>query len=200
MQNVNLYHEYNVSERYKCLIWLPERTGSGTNAQIMTHYGFKTDSFPLIDGRVWRYSHHCGFPEKFEGYQLICTCRNPYSRVLSIYRALTGHPFQNRPNDKESFKNYLEWVYQKDDEELHHAYITNPRFNKKPDYLLRLENLYEDYLKIPFIHDIFSAKGIKTKLNWNKEIDEWESFYDQSMKDIVYDMCKLHFEIWGYDR
>ena len=33
-----------------------------------------------------------------------------------------------------------------------------------------------------------------------KEIDEWESFYDSDMKEIVYNLCEHQFDIFGYEK
>jgi len=198
--NVNFYESYNVSEKYKSIVWLPERTGSGTSAKMLTNYDFKCGGFPLINNRKWEYTHYCGIYETFQDYTLISTARNPYSRVLSIYLSLTGFPSQYKGETKETFKEYLNWVKTQDEYDLTKAYITNPRVRIKPNYLLRLENLVEDYLKLPFILDVFNATEISEKLNYNGQISNWEPFYDESMKGIVYDLCAHHFEIWGYEK
>lgn len=198
--NPNLTERFNVSEKYKSLLWLPERTGSGTTAKIMSHYDFKCGDYLLIDKNRWGYTHHCGINSQYKDYTLISTARNPYSRVLSIYKSLSGYPEELKGNTQEKFKKYLQWVYSKNNNELHYDYITNPRIGLKSQYLIRLEHLEEDYIKIPFIFDVFSYDELKSKLIYHKKIDDWQHFYDEYMKNIVYDMCKIHFHIWGYEK
>jgi len=198
--NVNFHESYNVSEKYKSLVWLPERTGSRTSAKFLTNYGFERGEVPLINGKWWVYTHYCGMNERFNDYILISTARNPYSRVLSIYLSLTGFPPEYKGNTKETFREYLKWVQKQDYDDLTKAYITNPRLKVRPNYLLKLENLLEDYMKLPFILDVFTFDEITEKLKHKKPPYDWEPYYDEHMKNIVYDLCAHHFEIWGYEK
>jgi hypothetical protein len=78
--------------------------------------------------------------------------------------------------------------------------VINPILNKAPDHIIRLEYMTEDLMRIPFIYDVLNKKQIEMLTQHGKEIDEWESFYDQESKDIVYEKCKDHFIYWGYEK
>jgi len=60
--------------------------------------------------------------------------------------------------------------------------------------------LGEDIKKIPFIYDILTEKQLNYMIIHGKEIDEWQSFYDSDMKEIVYNVCKHQFDIFGYEK
>jgi hypothetical protein len=196
----NELQTYNISEKYKSIIWLPERTGSGTNAKIMSLYDFKCNGGILIDGNRYNYTHTCIMDPKYEDYIKICTTRNPYSRVVSIYKSLGSHPFQSELKNKDNFKKYLKWIENKDLTDITFSYITNPRMEIDFDYLIRLENIEEDYKKIPFISEVLTDTELKEKLSWVKPIEKWEHFYDPENKEIVLKLCEKHFEMWDYEK
>ena len=58
----------------------------------------------------------------------------------------------------------------------------------------------EDFKKIPFIFNHLTEQQLEIMCEHGKEIDEWESYYDQEMKDLVYEHLKHQFDMWGYDR
>lgn len=191
---------YNISEKYKSILWLPERTGSGTNAKIMSLYDFRCFGNLLVDGNRYSYTHACKMNHEYQDYFKICTTRNPYSRVLSIYRSLGTYPPEFRPRNKDNFKEYLKWIETRDMTDINYSYITNPRITIQFDALIRLENIEEDYKKIPFISEVLTDQELKNKLMWIKPIDEWEHFYDVDSKGIVSKLCEKHFEMWGYEK
>jgi hypothetical protein len=78
--------------------------------------------------------------------------------------------------------------------------VVNPILSRVPDHIIRLEYMSEDLMKIPFIYDVLNEKQIGLLTQHGKEIDEWESFYDQESKDIIYEKCKDHFIYWGYKK
>jgi hypothetical protein len=99
--------------------------------------------------------------------------------------------------NKDNFKKYLT-------EDLPNGQMTrmvvNPILNRVPDHIIRLEYMTEDLLKLPFIYDVLNEKQIKLLTQHGKEIDEWELFYDQESKDIVYEYCKDQFIFGGYEK
>ena len=78
-----------------------------------------------------------------------------------------------------------------------------------PDYAIRLEHLYEDWIKIPFVanHELNLSGELKNlcqiKINNSPnstKIDYWKQYYDQSLADSVYYSQPETFDLFGYDR
>ena len=78
---------------------------------------------------------------------------------------------------------------------LHH-----PVMSKEPDYLIRLEHLKEDLVDIPFIWDKLTEKQLDLYLEHGKNIEPWEDFYDQDIKENVYKTFENHFIFWKYEK
>jgi hypothetical protein len=73
--------------------------------------------------------------------------------------------------------------------------------------VVRVESLYEDYSKIPFIveSDYYKSGELKKmttqKINVsNKDEFLWKKFYTQEIADIVYYRMLRYFEMFGYDK
>ena len=185
---------YNVSERYKTIWLAPERTGSRKVSEILTFYDFKQNDTPVFNFGNYNFSHVMPTDGRYSDYKIICNTRNPYSRVYSLFKNFYDKfDFKNKGN----FKKYLT-------EDLPNGQMTrmvvNPILNRVPDHIIRLEYMTEDLLKIPFIFDVLSEKQIELLAQHGKEIDEWEPFYDQESKDIVYEYCKDQFIFGGYSK
>jgi hypothetical protein len=80
-------------------------------------------------------------------------------------------------------------------------------FEKRtPDYPLRQENLYGDYLKIPFIRDSkLNQSGVleelcQKKLNKGRYTKPVKDYYNQETANIVYTNYKEYFDLFGYDK
>jgi len=184
---------YNVSEKYKFLWWAPERTGSRGTANVLSYFDFKLDGKIVSDSKSYNYTHYCLHDDKYNDYKIIGNVRNPYGRVLSIFQNLNGQYDTN----KETFKRYLfEQVANGKDNEIIHR----PNFIKTPDYVLRLEFLGEDYSKLPFIKNRFTDSQIYWLAIHGKPITNWEEFYDEEMRNFVYEICKEQFERFKYSK
>ena len=78
---------------------------------------------------------------------------------------------------------------------------------KTPKYFLRVENLYHDYIQIPFIRNSkLNKSGLlyelcNKKLNSNsKNIKSMKEYYTQDMADYIYTNFKHYFDLLGYDK
>ena len=191
---VKVLENYNVSHKYGFLLWIPERVGSRTIASILTHYDFKNNGVQLYDGLNHTYTHQNYIPKQYDDYKIICGARNPYSRVLSIFKSLHG-AWENK--NKETFKSFVKNHFESAQTR---NIIKNPNFPKKPDYIIRIENLKEDFLKLPFINDVLNEKKLDYMTSHGKDMDNWTDYYDQEMKDIVFEYTKDHFLFWGYEK
>lgn len=185
---------YNVSEKYKSIWVAPERTGSRKVAEILFFYDFKCDNKLVFQFGEYNFSHNKPNDNKYDDYLLICNLRNPYSKVVSLFKNFYSN---SCVKSKDTFKNYLV----KDLPLGHmHKMVLNPILSRVPDHVIRLEHMTEDLKKLPFIFDVLNEKQVDLFTQHGKEIEEWESFYDQESKDIVYEYCKDQFIFGGYSK
>ena len=200
LHHINRYIEANVNEKYR-LVWIaPERSGTRSLVRIFTFCGFVCQGRPLNLGYGYHYTHNWEIPEKYKDYKIISSARNPYSRTLSLYKNFVyGY-------EDITFREYILGLTCGKPEEnfkdgnSKYSTFTNPLFEKQPEYIIKLENFYEDIKKLPFIFNHLTEQQLETMCEHGKEIEEWESHYDQEMKDLVYEHLKHQFDTWGYDR
>ena len=190
-----LLGRYNISVKYGYQWIAPERTGSRKVAEILSFFGFTNEGRPIHSANNYAYTHQVIFDEEVENYKLICNARNPYSKTLAVFRNLLRANYKNATKDE--FKNFLV-------QELKNGQamgmVKNPILSKKIDYVIRLEHMSEDLRKIPFVLEKFSSKQLDMLCYHPKPIFDWEQFYDQEMKDIVYEYTSHLFEMWGYEK
>ena len=86
---------------------------------------------------------------------------------------------------------------------LHDAYYG---YSKIPRYFLKMENLYEDYLKIPFVRESkLNQCGLlydlcNMKINRSKNYVSTTDFFTMDMVDYLYDNFRNLFDIDGYEK
>lgn len=143
--------------------------------------------------------HFCQLFPGHEEYKMMVTARNPYRKYVSLYVSL----WLNRMND-ENYIRFDEFLESQVQSKINFECVT---FDKRtPDYFVRLENMYDDYSKIPFVRD---SDYFKTGLLWefcNKKVNEsvyeqdWRDYYNQSSADLVYYSSQNYFRFFGYDK
>lgn len=181
----------NISEKYKFQWIAPERTGTRKLSEILSYYDFTWNGKKVFNHGIQNYSHYFN-PNNFEEYKIICSTRNPYSRILSLFKN-----YYLGKKDKETFKNYLKYDLPKGQM---YKMVVNPILTKRPDYIVRLEYMDDDLLKLPFIYDVLTENQVRLLSEHGKPIDEWESFYDEESKDIIRNLIPTHFEYFGYEK
>ncbi len=179
---------YNVSERYRMLWYAPERTGTRGLSEILAYYGFTRNGTPIYMNGIQNYSHITPQDNYYLNYQTICSTRNPYSRMISI--------FKNYCQKKITFKDFIFKELQSGEFD----FVYSPKIIKPFDYLIKLENLFEDLIKLPFIYDVLTENQLELLCQHGKKIDEWESYYDEETKNRVYELLKDHFLFWEYEK
>jgi hypothetical protein len=55
-------------------------------------------------------------------------------------------------------------------------------------------------MKLPFILDVLTEDQVDILSSHGKEIEDWEQFYDDDMKEIVYRYTEHQFKLWGYEK
>lgn len=202
---------FAVSEKFNSFVWFPPRSSTHTFSWIFGHYNFKI-YYPSDDGGIEvldSYSNHLGhyfcYPPNHENMTFICTTRNPYERIFSMFK-LGRYSFRRIrlgfapvPTKEDFEKFYTDFI-----EKGFKTY--KPIFNqRRPDYVVRNENMFEDLLKIPFVRDSkLNTCGIleemcQSKLNSSPQLD-FNEYIDERMKNIIYEEFKEEFEIGNYQK
>ena len=185
----------NISEKYKTIWIAPERTGTRKIAEIFAYYDFKSDGLPVFNHiNTYSHNHRCYIDEKYKDYDVIVGLRNPYGKTYSIFRSLFN---VRRSEEKGLFKKFLLEELPKGEKMYE---VQNPILDKEPNYIIRMEHMEQDLLKIPFITDRLTHKQLSLMTQHGKEIDDFEVHYDQESKDMVYEYCKHLFILGGYEK
>lgn len=172
------------------LVWIaPERTGSRTQARILSYCGFFNNGVPVSFGNNFHYTHFTDESLIPEGYEIVCGARNPYHRVWSIYKNL----FNSKGITFDSF--FSDWVSYGQTVKM----IQNPSFPKKPKHILRMEHFFEDFSSLPFIFDFMTEKQLKMLLLHEREREPMEELSEMA-KLKIQELCDNHFKVWGYEK
>jgi len=143
-------------------------------------------------------NHYCRLFDGHQNYDFISSIRNPYSFEVSAFR-------MNKlvKNYKDDFKRFIDARYFTRFGEK--KPIIN--FTRLPNFFIRIENLYEDYSKIPFIvnSEYYQSgeleKQVGVKINNNIVDDrDWREFYDDECAEIVYSNNLEIFDLNQYDK
>lgn len=149
-----------------------------------------------------RHNHTCILFENHMDYKFIISVRNPYSMMISQSGVAADKVSLDK---KELAKIRIENIIQNP---VIMDGCCNCFHQRKPDYFIRLENLYEDWLKVPFAktEELHFPGQLKkqTEIIMNNQPNTggeyWKQFYDQSLADSVYYSQPDTFELFGYDR
>ena len=131
----------------------------------------------------------------------ICTIRHPYYRVFSLF----SKRFLD-PSEKPRIEEFEDFFHERIETGVEFTKTINMFDERVPDYVLRSENLYEDYLKIPFVMESKLNKcGIledicNRKINKGHGTIDSESYLTPSVKGKIYKMFQSHFELFGYEK
>jgi hypothetical protein len=200
---------YTISEKHKSFVWLPPKCATNFISWVLAYFEFSsiqidTETNKIHTIRLNQYGHfgHSTFlPPNHEELSFICAVRNPYHRVLSMFQSqfdgqLTVENFEKFINERLTF-NSRGPIFNKFSEILH---------GRRPNYLIRTENLYEDILKIPFIRDSdLNSSGIlknfcDKKINQSYDHLNPEEYLTPRIKEIIQNLCSDHFDLFGYER
>jgi hypothetical protein len=209
------------SEEYNSFVWLPSKTGTNHCFNTLKLFGFKNHTYiektNIISPRNdMGYQH---YPTRFPGdenYDLISTARHPYTRLVSFFKFSRCFKYKNSHSinytmdeplieRKLKFKNFLDGIF--NNPSIIHPALKCYTSDRIPDFYLRVENLYEDYIKIPFIlSSDFNLSGeleknCLTKENQNKiDLTPWQEYFDQFVADLIYSRTEKYCELLGYDK
>ena len=205
---MNYDRTINISQKYKFFSWTPQRTGSTHFTKILDKLGFQSAYVNLQTKKISnfmagsRHNHTCVLFEGHWDYKFMTSVRNPYSMMISRSGIVSEMGiFNSKEILTARIENYMQ--------SLAPFNGTCSCFHERhPDYIIRLEHLYEDWLKLPFVptHGLNLSgeleKLTQVRLNNSKNDggDYWKKYYDQSLADLVYYNHPDWFELFGYDR
>jgi hypothetical protein len=217
----------NISHEHKIIWWAPERCGTKATAHIFSKLGFEyfigTDETikTITDDGINYQSHNIEYPEKYNDYKIICSIRNPYDRMLSIFSNFTnvGTTFVYTKNNHQKLVNTFEsfiremLLYNKvtttEDLEkrlIQKSYLYKYRFESRiPDFFIKMESLEEDLGKLDFVREseIWKSGYIRDYLKHNPHINKkpfkFNDVYTFESAKRVYEYHKKQFIISDYD-
>lgn len=189
----------NVSEKNKCFVWTPAKTASVTASIIFNLYNFslyKINEEKLLFLKDGFFHHHqCEFFPSQSEYDFILTVRNPYSTLVS-------RCYPNNGTDLKIVQKTIEnTIFSK----IFFSFQQKLK-QRKPTYIVRVENILDDYNKIPFIynsnyrHDGVLIKLLEKKTNASEKGINWKKFYSKDLADLVYYNLVEYFDMFEYDK
>lgn len=198
---------YSYSENHNSFIWTPMKTASSHVSYVFSHFDFITITKNLTTGTIMCHSadninfgHSLQFPPDHLNMTFICSMRHPYYRVFSLFSRRFIEPKNPEVIDLETF------FHERIETDVEFTRTVNMFDSRVPDYILRAESLYEDYLKIPFVVESKLNKcGIledicNRKINKGLNTLNPADYLTPSVKDKIYKMFQSHFELFGYEK
>ena len=185
----------NISKKYNYFIWMPSKCGSTHASNIFKKF---EDNFNFF------HNHIIDFFDGHWSYDLISLQRNPYVRYVSIFNNLVGHDKSLGLNKvRSNFNIFLNSTFQNSDTL---KYILKYH-ERNPDYFIRLEHLFEDYSKIPFVKetDFYKSGQLELECSIPKNKNNangftWKELHTPQTADLVYYNTSLIFDLCDYDK
>lgn len=186
----------NISEKNKSFFWCPPKTASNLAAMVFDNYDFfaydSSKKLKLSDSV--KHTHSNGFFDNHENYDFILTARNPYNQFISKLAYDT--------NTIDEIINHLEIYFLGTS---HHSIMMKNLSIRKPNYVVKVEEIESDYLKIPFINnsEFHLSGGLKKLINSKPNQYNGKKDFkipNQDIADLIYYNNLPIFEICGYEK
>lgn len=199
------WENYIYSKTCDFYLILPMKTGSVTASWIFTYFDFFTYTRNLYENNEYSefanpalsMVHSYYIPTEVENPKIIITARNPYDRVLSRFLFTWT---KNELPTVEDFDLHIT----KSIENNNAMYVMPDHI--KPTYVIHLETLFEDYMKIPFVVDSkLNSSGILKEVIYKKinetrfKVDK-NKFLTDKNKELIYNFMKNQFDLFGYEK
>jgi hypothetical protein len=199
LREISFDYLLNLSIEHKTFLWTQQKTGSGLALEVFRKFGFKCypikdNVLNLTDSFICHPHQACLFDGN-ENYSMIATIRNPYTSIFSEYGQ------GKKEASSEEFRVFLEKKF--------HTGKKNLFFDdwkRRPDYMLKIENLMEGYSSIPFIKESQYYKSglleetINRKPNKNIFGHDWRNYFNKQIADLIYYSTSKYFNNFGYHK
>jgi len=216
----------NISHKHKTIWWAPERCGTKATAHIFKHFDFDFIlNYPKSTVGNSYQSHQIILPpSKYEDYNVICSVRNPYDRILGVFLnfvSMGKSSIYLKNNHLETMKIFSIFINElfshkeiktkfdinpKKDNIILNTYVSKYNIDVTvPTNFIRMEHIVEDMSKIDFINQshLWSSGYIKNYLTKNEHINnrpyKFNSVYTMETAKKVYEYHKQFFLVLGYD-
>jgi len=218
----------NISHKHKTIWWAPERCGTKATAHIFNHFDFDYQDVCVnkkLPKRQQYQSHDLSLPpSKYKDYDVICSIRNPYDRILGVFLNFVSvgksavYVKNNHLKTMEVFSIFINELFShkeiktkfginpKKDKTILNTYISKYNIDVTvPTKFIRLEHIVDDISKIDFINQspLWSSGYIKNYLLQNEHINvrpyRFDSVYTIETAKKVYEYHKHLFLSLGYD-
>jgi len=200
---------YIMSPKYNTFVWLPPKTGSSTLSWILAYFDFgwykfskKNNDYEIFMSDLVHLGHSFKIPP-FGNMDLISATRNPYDRMVSYF--MMSRSEIEKKSDRNEFELFLQNFFEKEQDSVMFQSAEIYNF-KVPNYIIKLENLYQDLTKVPFIKNSkLNDCGILEEM-CNKKIKnsffegDKNELYTPDTKEKVYNHFKKDFELFGYQK
>lgn len=188
------------SEKYRVQWWRVMRNASRALDPIPRKLGFQEMDV----------SHGCLI--KDPTWDVVCACRNPYSRIVSFWILRNRINYSN--NRDVTFQKYIKEPNEYFSFNLGHDWEPITNLQKHPNirkHVIRFENLVEDVSNLPFVQENYKLversieelveykDGYKQQYTIDIETPYYD-YYTQELADIVWEKKQYEFEYWGYER
>ena len=220
----------NISHKHKTIWWAPERCGTKATAHIFNHFDF--DFIPQgteknkNNNKKTQYQSHEMIPppSEYKDYNVICSVRNPYDRMLGVFVNFVGvgmssSYLKNEHNEiVNTYSTFINELFKHKEikpkfgvEPIKHTrvletYISKYNFDVTiPNNYIRMEHIVEDMGKIDFINQstLWSSGYVENYLTTNQHINtrpyQFNSIYTLETAKKVYEYHKQFFLVLGYD-
>ena len=192
--------QINISEENKSFLWLPPKTGTMHATLVFSHLNFNTVGWKDNSLKVnfFRHNHSTHLFPGHENYKLICTARNPFTLLISEFKFFEVRDKKNFTS--ENFRKYFAKVSDMNFK----SYFFHMK-NRVPDYFIRVEHLYYDYIQIPFVRNSkLNKSGIlydlcQKKINATTETPVGPDFYTPDMIDRIYQAGGDYLKLLNYE-
>lgn len=205
-QTPEIPKEYIISFELNSFIWLPPKCASTTLSWIFRYfdfdkYSFSVDKFIPINNPTIHLGHSTNFPPNHENFIFICSIRNPYDRIMSYLKSAYG-----RTKNLQSVE-FFRPTLNRNINEIDTPFNNHLKLfqNRKPDFIIRTENIFEDISKIPFVYNspIYNCgvieKMCKKKINNSPEFD-FGNFFSKEEILKINEINHLIFELGNYEK
>jgi hypothetical protein len=214
----------NISHKHKTIWWAPEKTGSTVTSHILKNYDFfYYEKYPNSEQKRLcdpYHSHDIIFPNEYSDYEVICSMRNPYDRVLSIFinfaKLNLVYTKDNIEYYRKRFEIFIKEMFLSPNLTQNIPYdpaapnlgkfLKKVNFSDKvPDVFIKMENLENDLKSLNFIKntDLWEKSDFSGFLGENEFIKKrpfyFSDVYTKVSAKYVYEYFKNHFYLCDYD-
>lgn len=204
----------NVNWSKKCILMCHPSTGEKDICDYFGKIGFvqrytSEDSVEKILNRE-THSNKFLYPWIYDDFKLIVTVDNPYRRIVNEYKRFSHINWKLKTKTKdelyERFNNKFNEIFCDDlflvnqintENEVPYNFLLPYNFSiKKPDYIIRTENIVEDIYNIDILDHIDHDFSLINQIDLT---DKYKDVFSYENARVIYKTHRHIFDLMGYD-